>query len=66
MDDKFIQLTSTSIGTKLINISSIALIEDLGNNGVRVTLKEINDGQNISFQFKDWKYSTVYKMIHSQ
>jgi hypothetical protein len=63
MENKFIQLTSTSIGTKMINVSSIALVEDLMNNGVRITLKEIKDGQSISFHFSEWNYQTVRKMV---
>lgn len=64
-EQEFIQLTSTSLGTKLINKSSIALIEDLGTSGVRITLKENKDGQSISFQFNEWSYPTVYKMVNS-
>lgn len=61
-DTKFIQLDS-KYGTILINLSSIAVIEDRHPNGVRIVMKENEQGKTIIYQLENYNYITIYKMV---
>ena len=60
------QFNNASNGQRFILVDplSIALIEQIDNATVRVTMKEIRDGQNISFT-ANYDLQTIYSIINS-
>lgn len=60
------QFTNASEGNKFVLVDplSIALIEQVDMATVRITMKEIRDGQNISFT-GNYDLKTIYDIINS-
>ena len=60
------EFNNASNGQKFILVDplSIAIIEQIDNATVRITMKEIRDGQNISFT-ANYDLQTIYSIINS-
>lgn len=63
---KMVVFNNASNGGKfvMVNPSSIALIEQTDNHTIRVTMKEIRDGQSISFT-GNYDLATLLSMLNS-
>ncbi len=60
------QFNNASNGQRFVLVDplSIALIEQVSDGLVRITMKEIRDGQNISFT-ANYDLQTIYSIINS-
>lgn len=60
------QFNNASNGQRFVLVDplSIALIEQVSDGLVRITMKEIRDGQNISFT-ANYDLATIYTIINS-
>lgn len=60
------QFNNASNGQRFVLVDplSIALIEQISDGTVRITMKEVRDGQNISFT-ANYDLQTIYSIINS-
>lgn len=60
------QFNNASNGQRFVLVDplSIALIEQVSDGVVKITMKEIRDGQNISFT-ANYDLQTIYSIINS-
>jgi hypothetical protein len=61
------QFNNASNGQRFVLVDplSIALIEQISDGVVRITMKEVRDGQNISFT-ANYDLQTIYSIINSR
>lgn len=60
------QFNNASNGQRFVLVDplSIALIEQISDGVVRITMKEVRDGENISFT-ANYDLQTIYSIINS-